>query len=39
MPHAGFEYDGRTDEPHPPLRNSTPLLLAVGLGAVVWSSS
>ena len=29
-----FEYDGRTDEPRPPLRNSTPLLL-VGLGGAL----
>jgi hypothetical protein len=30
-----FEYDGRTDEPHPPLRNATPLLLLVGLGGAL----
>jgi hypothetical protein len=30
-----FEYDGRTDEPRPPLRNSTPLLLLVGTVAVL----
>jgi hypothetical protein len=35
MPHPGFEYDGRTDEPHPPLRNSTPLLLVVCLGGAL----
>ena len=36
MPPPRFEYDGRTDEPHPPLRNATPLLLLVGLaGALV----
>ena len=30
-----FEYDGRTDEPHPPLRNATPMILLVGLGAAL----
>jgi hypothetical protein len=30
-----FEYDGRTDEPRPPLRNATPLLLLMGLGALL----
>ena len=30
-----FEYDGRTDEPHPPLRNATPFLLLMGLGALL----
>jgi hypothetical protein len=29
-----FEYDGRTDGPRPPLRNSTPLLLLMGLGGL-----
>ena len=36
MTRARFEYDGRTDEPRPPLRNSTPLLLLVGfVGALL----
>jgi hypothetical protein len=35
MTHPRFEYDGRTDEPHPPLRNATPLLWLVVLGGVV----
>jgi hypothetical protein len=30
-----FEYDGRTDEPRPPLRNSTPLLLVMGVGGAL----
>src|SRR6478752_8044942 len=30
MTSARFEYDGRTDEPRSPLRNSTPLLIVVG---------
>jgi hypothetical protein len=35
MPPSRFEYDGRTDEPRPHLRNATPLPLVMAVGGAV----
>ena len=35
MTRPPFEYDDRTDEPRPPLRNATPLLLVMAVGGAL----